>query len=295
MKVNVDHAYYYEPHADGSLTCTLCPHRCTIKKGQGGICRVRKNRDGELVLPYWGKISAIALDPIEKKPLYHFMPGTVTFSVGYLSCNFHCPFCQNYHISQTVNYTARSYTPEALVAQAKQSGCPSLSHTYSEPLIHAEFVESCSVLAEQAGLATILVTNGCINREGAEAVLKHVQAVNVDLKSWNSDWYSHELGGDRDTVCAFIELACRLGVHVEVTTLVIPSINDSEDEIDAIAGFLARLNKEIPLHLSAYHPMYRYTLPPTPPLTLRSLEKTAKKHLYHVYLGNLGIPRWLKK
>ena len=295
MIVHNGSALYFESHTDGSVRCTLCPHRCVIKKGQTGICRVRKNHDGVLVLPYWGKVSGIALDPIEKKPLYHFMSGTVTFSVGYVSCNFHCPFCQNYHISQTVNCPVQAFTPEALVAQAKNSGCPSMSHTYSEPLIHAEFVEACSKLAEDAGIASILVTNGCINKEPAEAILRHVQAVNVDLKSWNPEWYAHELGGDRETVCAFIELASKLNVHVEVTTLVIPGINDTEDEIDAIAGFLAGINADIPLHLSAYHPMYRYTKPPTPPATLYALEKTAKKHLNHIYLGNVGIPRWLKK
>lgn len=295
MKPQSAQALYYETQVDGSAACWLCPHRCVIKPGQSGICRVRVNEGGSLILPYWGKISALALDPIEKKPLYHFMPGTRTFSIGYVSCNLHCPFCQNYHISQTTEYPTESYAPEALVALARQSGCPSMSHTYSEPLIHAEFVSACCARAHEAGLASILVTNGSINEAPAWDLLAHTQAVNVDLKSWNAEWYQKELGGNKDTVCAFIELAKKLDVHVEVTTLVIPGKNDSEAEIAAIARFLAEIDAAIPLHLSAYHPMYRYTVPPTPPETIYRLEKIAKQHLTHVYPGNIGIPVWLKK
>ncbi|HQK35252.1 MAG TPA: AmmeMemoRadiSam system radical SAM enzyme [Spirochaetales bacterium] len=295
MKTQSVEAQYYETQPDGTVTCVLCPRRCVIKPGQSGICRVRKNEGGVLRLPYWGKVSALALDPIEKKPLYHFMPGTRTFSIGYVSCNLHCPFCQNYHISQTTNYPVETYTPEALVALARQSGCPSMSHTYSEPLIHAEFVSACCTLAHGAGLASILVTNGCINEAPAQDILAHTQAVNVDLKSWNVEWYEKELGGNRDTVCAFIALAKRMGVHVEVTTLVIPGKNDSEAEIASIARFLADIDAAIPLHLSAYHPMYRYTIPPTPPKTIYALEKVAKQYLSSVYPGNIGIPVWFKK
>lgn len=294
MKTQPSRALYYDTHPDGSVTCTLCPHRCVIKPGKSGACKVRKNDGGMLILPYWGNVSALAIDPIEKKPLYRFMPGTRTFSIGYVSCNLHCPFCQNYHISQTIDYPVESYTPEALVALAQQSGCPSMSHTYSEPLIHAEFVSACCALAQEQGLASILVTNGCINEAPARDLLKHTQAVNVDLKSWDADWYKVELGGNRDTVCSFIELAKALGVHVEVTTLVIPGKNDSESEIASIAHFLASIDTTISLHLSAYHPMYRYTVPPTPPETIYRLEKIAKQYLTNVYPGNIGIPVWLK-
>ncbi len=264
MSKAVGEAAYYTVGQNGSVICRLCPHACKLQEGGTGLCRVRRNEGGIMVLPFWGQVSGTAIDPIEKKPLYHFLPHTGTFSVGYVSCNLRCPFCQNYHISQTAECGVRFYTPEALVAEALSSGCPSISHTYSEPLVHTEFVRDCCRIAREKGLASILVTNGCVSQEPARDVLVYTDAVNVDLKAWDAAWYNEELGGERDTVCAFIRTAVELGVHVEVTTLVVPGKNDSDGDIDAIASFLAGLDREIPYHLSAYRPMYKYSVPPTP-------------------------------
>lgn len=273
--------------AGDRIACTLCHHRCVLRPGQTGLCRVRANVDGRMSLPLEGAVSAIAIDPIEKKPLYRFMPGTRTFSVGYVGCNLRCPFCQNSHISQTVEVDVVRMSPEDLVARAIRSTCPSVSHTYSEPLVHAEFVAECMERSSAAGLRSVLVTNGSAGPEAAAAVLAWCDAVNVDLKAWDADFYRHELGGDRDEVLRFIEQAVASGVHTEVTTLVIPGKNDDDDQIRAIASFLAGIDADIVLHLSAYRPMYRYSVHSTPASTIERLVLVASEFLHYVYAGNL--------
>ncbi len=280
-------ARYYRALADGTLVCGLCHHRCHLAQGKSGICGVRKNDGGRLELPFYGFTSALSVDPIEKKPLYHFMPGSSVFSVGYVGCNLHCPFCQNFAISQSTKARGVFVLPEDLAREAKRLACSAIAHTYSEPIVHAEFVEESMRLARASGLLSILVTNGCASADAARDLLSLCDAVNVDLKAWDPDFYAHELGGERDSVLRFIRLAHTLGVHLEVTTLVIPGKNDTESQIDGIASFLASLSVDIPLHLSAYRPMYLYRTPATSPESIRHLVDRAREQLRYVYSGNV--------
>jgi len=237
-------------------------------------------------LPFYGHISSAAVDPVEKKPLYHFHPGKPVFSIGFTGCNLKCPFCQNWAISQDPDAPTEFLTPEDAIRTAKASRCGMIAYTYSEPLVHAEYILSCMEAARQGGLENILVTNGHAREEAAKEILDRTDATNVDLKSWEAAWYRDELGGDLATVKRFLELAVER-THLEVTTLVIPGCNDSAEEIRGIAEFLAGLSPDIPLHLSAYRPMYRYDRPPTQRDTLETLANAARESLRYVYLGNV--------
>jgi pyruvate formate lyase activating enzyme len=273
---------------EDSLRCELCPHRCALALGQHGLCRVRLNEGGRLVLPYYGALSAAAIDPIEKKPLYHFLPGSSVYSAGYLGCNLRCPFCQNYHISQTTSVPYERVSPKELIAAALASGCPSLAHTYSEPLVHAEYLLEAMTEARKAGLYNVLVTNGCVLEAPAREILALCDAANVDLKAWDPLWYRGELGGELDAVKDFITLSHSLGVALEITTLVIPGKNDADQDIQDMTAFLADLSADIPYHLSAYHPDYRYAIKATPAATIRRLASIARQKLRYVYPGNLA-------
>lgn len=273
--------------ANGSVRCDLCHHRCVIAEGGVGLCKVRRNENRTITLPYYGRASALSVDPVEKKPLYHFLPGTYTYSIGYVGCNLWCPFCQNYAISQSVDAQTQRVTPESIVRSALDSGCPSVSHTYSEPLVHAEFVIESMKAAKAAGLRSVLVTNGCARSPAADEVLSACDAVNVDIKAWDPEMYRSELGGDLELVKDFITRAFRNGVHVEATTLVIPGKNDDDDQIDGIASFLSSLSPDLPLHISAYRPVYRYTIPATTASTIERLVGVAARHLGYVYAGNV--------
>ncbi len=279
-------AAFWEPIGEGKVRCRLCPHRCTLTRGGTGLCRARHNLDGELNLPLYGRISALALDPIEKKPLYHFLPGTEVFSVGFYGCNLRCPFCQNWEISQRADPSAPFYSPHALIDAARASGAPQIAFTYSEPLIHFEYLCEAAMLARNAHLGTVLVTNGYIEEEAAEELLPFIDAVNVDLKCFSAEAYAQKLGGDLETVCHFISRATTSS-FVEVTTLVIPGLSDDVETIVDIARFLAGIDADIPLHLSAYHPAFQYKMPPTDAADLLFLAEHAARHLAHVYTGNI--------
>jgi pyruvate formate lyase activating enzyme len=277
----------------GAVRCGLCPHACLIPPGRHGRCRVRLNRGGVLELPFYGRLSSIAVDPIEKKPLYHFHPGENILSVGFVGCSFHCPFCQNYRISQDTGVATQGMSPEELVALAEREGSFGIAYTYSEPLVHLEYVLETSRLARARGLKNVLVSNGFINPGPAEELLGLLDAANIDLKSFNPEFYRREIGGELEEVKRFLAQANAHGhasgkLELEVTTLVIPGRNDGPQEMEAIAGFLASLDPAIPLHLSAYYPQYRYTLPPTPPAALQGLAEIARRYLRYVYLGNIG-------
>ena len=267
--------------------CALCPHGCVIAEGRYGICGVRKNSRGTLDLPYGGLLSGTAMDPIEKKPLYHYYPGESILSVGFFGCNLKCPFCQNYQISQQVlNKPSRTH-PDQLVNLAVQQGSFGIAYTYSEPLVHYEYVlESCH-FARSKGLKNVLVTNGYINAKPAETLLQVVDAANVDLKSFREDFYKREIKGTLAPVLEFIRLAAST-IHLEVTTLIIPGKNDSDAEMEQIAGFLGDIDPNIPLHLSCYYPTYKYTIEATPLDRVYNLIEVAKKHLRYVYPGNVG-------
>jgi pyruvate formate lyase activating enzyme len=280
-------ALYYRKREDGKIVCELCPHACVIPEGKAGRCGVRIHRAGKLVIPYYGKISAVAVDPIEKKPLYHFYPGASILSVGFWGCNFHCPFCQNYNISQSVSEESDFLAPQDLVRLAVERRSFAIAYTYSEPLIHFEYVIETARLARESGLKNVLVSNGFINERPAAELLEFIDAANIDLKGNQPDFYRSEIGGKLDEVKRFIGQAARR-TALEVTTLVIPTKNDSSEEIEAIARFLSSLDPNIPYHLSCYYPTYKYTISPTPPARVIELAASARKYLRYVYEGNVG-------
>lgn len=282
---------YQEKLEDHTVRCGLCHHHCVIKSGGFGVCKVRANRGGSLVLPYYGGLSAVAVDPMEKKPLYHYMPGRPVLSVGYLGCNLHCPFCQNYGISQTTLAPTENASPQDVVDLALARKCPAVAHTYSEPLVHMEFVMEAMEAARAAGLSNVLVTNGQCQPGPAKEVLSLCDAVNVDIKAWDPSFYKRELGGDLEETLEFVRIAIGLGVHLEATTLVIPGKNDDDAQVASIAGFLADLSPAIPLHLSAYRPSWHYNIPSTPVATIQHLCDVAGRSLRNVYAGNIGIGR----
>jgi pyruvate formate lyase activating enzyme len=249
---------------------------------------VRANRGGRGAIPFAGRVTALSMDPIEKKPLYHFYPGSAILSVGFVGCNFRCPFCQNHEISQTTTAAAREMGPEDVVEAAVAQGSLGIAYTYSEPLVHIEYVLETARLARGRGLANVLVSNGFVRPEPAEELLGLLDAANIDLKGWDAGFYEEEIGGDLREVCRFLEQAAGR-IHLEVTTLVIPTRNDDESQIDGIASFLAGLDPGIPYHLSCYYPTYRYTIPPTPAETVLRLAEVARRRLSWVYVGNMGL------
>lgn len=287
MRSSAASPLFFRQETEAVISCTLCPHRCSLKPGNTGLCRVRGNKGGKPLLPYYGMTTALNLDPIEKKPLYHFRPGSRVFSVGFLGCNLRCPFCQNWEISQSVDAPARFIEPDALVDRALASGAGAIAYTYSEPLVHAEYVIAASRRAKEKGLANILVTNGCVLEEPARALLADCDAVNVDLKAFQAETYRRALGGDLEAVQTFIRTAFELRVHLEITTLVVTALNDTLEEIERSAAFIASLSADIPYHLSAYRPEYRYDAKPTDPDLLSRCAATAREHLRYVYVGNI--------
>lgn len=268
--------------------CHICPHDCRIPENGTGFCGVRSNKDGKVVYDAYGKLSAVALDPIEKKPLYRFRPGSKILSVGGFGCNFRCQFCQNSGISTEYDMdTAETLTPQQLTELALQTvpqGNIGVAYTYNEPLIGHEYVLDCAQLVRGAGLCNVLVTNGYINREPLETLLPFIDAMNIDLKAFSDGFYK-KIYGDLETVKETIELACR-HCHVEVTTLIIPGEN--EEDIEPLAQWLASLDPDIPLHLSRFFPRYKYAdREPTPREAVYRHAETAKKYLNNVFCGNM--------
>ena len=280
-------AAWFSEGSEGRITCLLCPHRCTLAEGAFGLCKVRRNHGGRLDLPLAGRLSSAAVDPIEKKPLYRFLPGSTVYSVGFFGCTMRCPFCQNWEISQR-SVPAVHFVPAAeLVASALNSGCPSIAFTYSEPTVHYEYVLEAALLARQAGLRTVLVTNGLLNAEPAARLLSAIDAVNLDIKCFSDSVYRKALGGDLATVLDFARAAARTS-WLEATTLVVPGLEDWESAVAGISSFLAELSPHLPYHLSAYHPAYKYEAPATEPALLLKLGELAARKLDSVYLGNLA-------
>ena len=283
-------ALFWSGGDDGCVRCELCPHRCCIDEGFAGVCGVRENRGGALVASGYGLVSSIALDPIEKKPLYLFHPGKHVLSVGGFGCNLRCPFCQNHEISmfRDIGSIDSFYSPDDIVRLAGQTiikGNIGLAYTYNEPLIGYEFLCDCARLVHDEGLYNVIVTNGCINREPLEALLPFIDAMNIDLKGFTKGFYDR-VGGSLEAVLETIESSCR-SCHVEITTLVLPGEN--EDDIEEISKWLAAIDTNIPLHLSRFFPRYRYAdREPTSRETVVRLCDIAKKHLKNVFAGNMG-------
>lgn len=271
-------------------TCTICPRRCVLEDGQTGFCRARENRGGKVVCGNYARVTALSLDPIEKKPLKRFHPGTRILSVGSYGCNLNCPFCQNSDISMANEKTVdwRIVTPEELVDQAEQlkgAGNIGIAFTYNEPLIGYEYVFECASLAKARGLKTVLVTNGYILPEPWMELLPVIDAANIDLKAFTEEGY-RSLGGDLETVKTAIALAAER-IHVEVTSLIVPGLNDDENEMRAEAKWLKALPGGVALHISRYFPMYRQREgAPTPLGTIDKLTEIARQYVPNVYRGN---------
>ena len=250
--------------------------------------------DGKPETPFYSFITSLAVDPIEKKPLYHYRPGTEILSAGFAGCNLKCPFCQNWQISQSTDVPGRPYTPTELIASALDAGqkaANAIAYTYSEPLVHIEFLLDCMKEAQKTGTANVIVSNGCINPEAAAEILELTNAANIDLKCFSDETYREILGGDLSAVLGFIRMAIEKGVHLELTTLIIPGFNDSKAEIDKCRDFIAELytgGKTIPWHLSAYHPDYKWRAPATTLSSLVAAANRAKEKLPFVYTGNIA-------
>ena len=272
------------------VSCAICPRRCALEEGQTGFCRARGNRNGAIVCLNYARVTALALDPIEKKPLRRFYPGSRILSAGSYGCNLACAFCQNHGISMADETSAswREIPPEELVGEAealKSEGNIGLAFTYNEPLIGYEYVRDCAELCRVRGLKTVLVTNGMILSEPWEKLLPLIDAANIDLKCFTPEGY-RSLGGDLETVKAAISLTVGR-IHVEVTTLVVPGFNDGEAEMRGIARWLAGLKADVPLHISRFFPQYRMLdRAPTPVDTIGRLAAVAGEYLPHVYKGN---------
>jgi pyruvate formate lyase activating enzyme len=248
---------------------------------------VRENRNDALFLPYYGMITASNIDPIEKKPLAHFRPGSYIPSFGFTGCNLQCPFCQNWQISQNQNSAGELTTPQKLIRCVSVMGFPQVAYTYSEPLVHPEFLLACMHEAEQNDIANVLVTNGCAAQETADAVLRKTQAANIDLKCFSREKYRDVLGGDLDAVLMFIERAYALNVHIEVTTLVVTDFNDALEELMQCAQFIAGISPAIPWHITAYHPAWKYHKKATSGTLLKTVAERARDFLTNVHIGNV--------
>ena len=278
--------------------CNVCPHRCALSEGQIGLCRARGMRNGEITALNYGIVSSLALDPIEKKPLARFYPGSYILSAGSFGCNLRCPFCQNWEISMSdgqeyLRDPDRSYVePERLAALADELRCRGnigVAFTYNEPLVGWEYVRDTSRLLRERDLKTVLVTNGCVNDEIARELLPLTDALNIDLKCFRAETYAKFLGGDLDTVKRFIARAAE-SCHVELTTLIVPGMNDSETELRELTEWVASLpgGEEIPLHLSRFFPRYRMTdAEPTERESVLRLVSVARERLRWVYPGNM--------
>lgn len=281
-------ALYWRKLDKSEYICELCPNSCVIGEGEVGICRVRGVRNGVLVALGYGHISSIAIDPIEKKPLYHFRAGSKIFSVGGWGCNFSCKFCQNWEISQYFKEDSRCLTAEALVQLALDSGTGAIAYTYNEPLVGYEFVYDCAKLAKEQGLQNVLVTNGYIMPEPAAKILHHIDALNIDIKSIDNSFYYDHCCGRVKPVLDFAKRAKAANCHVEITNLVIPGCNDSDVDILALAEWIAdNLGKETVLHLSAYFPRHKFDIKATPYELLNHAKELAMEKLDNVYLGNV--------
>lgn len=278
-------AGFYEKGTGSKIRCVLCPHRCMISDHRAGICRVRVNEGGVLYSRIYGEVTSSSMDPVEKKPLFHFYPGREIFSIGSWGCTFKCSFCQNWQISQRQT-ASDHFEKEEIVGTALENGSLGIAYTYNEPTVWCEFVGDTAKLARENGLKNVLVTNGYIMEEPLKEILPLIDAMNIDLKAFNDKFYREICGGRLEPVLSAIKQAVASGTHVELTTLVIPGLNDGED-IVKIADWVSGISPEIPLHLSRYFPNYKMDLDPTGLDTMKAAYETARKKLKYVYLGNL--------
>ncbi len=286
-------ALFFEHAPARAVHCLLCPHNCLVGDGRAGICRVRINRDGQLQSLNYGRLAAMHLDPVEKKPLYHFRPGSRTLSIAGFGCNLKCRFCQNSSLSIDFSTSAgEEISPAQLVQTARSAGAASISYTYSEPIVFIEMVLETAELARRAGLANILVSNGFISEKAGRELFPLLDAANIDLKSFNPEFYRRQCRAELEPVLDTIRRMAAAPVWLELTTLVIPGLNDSPAEASELAAFIAALDRDIPWHVSRFFPHHElHNLPPTPEKTIRDFLKCGRDHgLRYVYAGNSSLP-----
>jgi pyruvate formate lyase activating enzyme len=283
-------AAFWEALAGRAVRCHLCPVGCRLEVGDEGQCGSRRNEGGSMVPHQYGRVVSFAVDPIEKKPLYHFHPGREILSIAAAGCNLHCQFCQNWSLSQGRGLVARDASPREVVAAAAQQNSFGIAYTYSEPLVWYEFVRDTARLAREAGLKNVIVSNGYLNEDPLRELLPWIDAANIDLKSLDEAFYRRICKADLATVERSLALCRELGVHLEVTNLVIPGHNDGDDQLRRLVDHVAALGADVPLHFSAYHPAYHFDAPPTPPETLERAARIARETLSYVYLGNVHLP-----
>jgi len=280
-------AKFWKPLKNGEVQCELCPHFCRLKPGKAGICRIRRNIDGKLIATGYGETTSIAMDPIEKKPLFHFKPGNYVLSVAPNGCNFHCDWCQNWEISQS-KVPTQHLTSDLLVTIALRERAAGIAFTYTEPLIWFEYIIDVAKIGRPKGVSMLAITNGYIEPEPLDELLPHIDAMNIDLKSMNPEAYRKFTGGKLESVLETIKQSAKK-THIEITFLMIPTLNDTEKEIRKLVDFVESVNPKIPLHLSRYYPSYKFNVPPTSPEILINAYNIAKEKLSYVYIGNLPI------
>ncbi len=285
-------ARYYEELQRNTLKCNLCPHYCVIGDGKQGICRVRKNTGGELFLETYGVVSSVGFDPIEKKPLYHFYPGSEIFSIGSFGCNLRCKFCQNWQISQETpngGSPRRQNSPESLVATALENKSNiGIAFTYNEPIVWFEFMMDIAAISRKKGLKNVMVTNGFINREPLAELIGLIDAFNVDLKAFTEDFYKHQTFSKLEPVKETLKIIRKSGRHLEITNLVVTGLNDNmKDFTEMVKWISGELGRDTVLHLSRYFPNYKTSAVPTPVGILEEFHALASQSLDFVYLGNL--------
>lgn len=283
-------ARHWTSREDGAAECRLCPHRCVLKEGKTGVCMVKKNVGGRLVATAYGHTTAFNMDPIEKKPLYHFYPGTQILSVGPNACNFACRFCQNYHISQQ-DAPTRYISPRDLALAAREAGSLGVAYTYTEPLMWYEYILDAAREVRALGMKNVLVTNGHLEPGPYDELLPLIDALNVDVKSMDEDFYRKICRGKLAPVLR--NVAATAGrAHIEITNLVIPGLNDTDGHFERLADFMAHVDPFMPLHFSRYHPMYKMTNPATPRATLLRAAELASRRLKYVFIGNVGVTEY---
>lgn len=286
-------AMLYEKLDDRSVRCNLCAHRCAIKPDKRGICAVRENKNGILQTLVYGMLIAENIDPIEKKPFFHVYPGSRSYSIATAGCNFSCSFCQNHEISQMPRLgriiAGTDITPAEIVARAKKSGPKTIAYTYTEPTVYFELACDTAKIAVENGLSNVFVTNGFMTEEAIDAIAPNLAAANVDLKSFRDDFYKKQCGARLNPVLDSLKKMKETGIWVEITTLLIPTLNDSEEELQDIARFVAGLGVETPWHISCFHPQFKMqNLPVTPVSSLHSAVQIGKSAgLKYVYSGNV--------
>jgi len=272
------------------VRCSACVHRCFIQNKKAGICGIRINLGGKLFLMNYGKIASMNVDPIEKKPLYHFLLGTKSFSIGTSGCNFRCGFCQNFEISQLKGIIGDEYKIENIFELAIKNKCKSISYTYNEPTIFIEFVHDMAKFSKMRGLKNVLVTNGYETKECIDFISPYVDAMNIDLKSFSEEFYSKNCGAKLKPILETIKYAYQKKIWIEITTLVVPGENDSEKEMEEIAKFIASIDKNIPWHISRFFPMHKMSEKNATDISF--LKKTfdiGRKYLNYVYVGNIDV------